>query len=182
MNVLFIKGSARDDGITAKLCELAASAMPSAKISMMSPHKMDIQHCTGCGSCKRSGKCIIKDDMRKIYKAVEENDVIIISTPVYFSGPSSIIKQVIDRFQCVWVSGKGKPRNKTAALIAAGGDKSPIFSNTISITKAFAMTIGAEWAGELKVSGTDGMAELSDDIVKEACSFGSKIARKHSNA
>jgi multimeric flavodoxin WrbA len=107
---------------------------------------------------------------------------IVLAIPIYFSGPSSIIKQVIDRFQCVWLSGKGKRKGKTAALIAAGGDPVPIFQSTVSIAKAFAKTIGAEWAGELKISATDGMNDIPEHIVTEARGFASKILSKHSGA
>jgi multimeric flavodoxin WrbA len=114
--------------------------------------------------------------MHKIYDAVEKNDIIILATPIYFSGPSSILKQVIDRFQCVWTVSKGKKRGKTAALIAAGGSPSPVFANTISIAKAFAMTVGAEWSGELTISGTDGIKEIPEEMFREAYSFGSRTA------
>ncbi|MDR0198830.1 MAG: flavodoxin family protein [Methanomassiliicoccaceae archaeon] len=182
MNVLFITGSAREGGITAKLCDIVASAMPGADITFVRPHEMDIRHCSGCGSCAASGKCTIGDDMHRIYQMVAASDIVILATPIYFSGPSSIMKQVIDRFQCVWATGKGKRKDRTAALIAAGGDAAPIFSNAVSIAKAFAVTIGARWAGELKASGTDGMKEIPEDLAREARSFGSDIASKHPGA
>jgi len=182
MNVLFITGSARDNGITAKLCSIVASAMPDANIFFARPHRMDIEHCTGCGSCAASGKCVMNDDMNEIYKAAEKADIIVLATPIYFSGPSSMMKQVIDRFQCIWNAGKGRTKSKTAALIAAGGDPVPIFQNTVSIAKAFAATVGAEWAGELRVSDTDGMKEIPEHIAAEARRFASAIVSKHSGA
>jgi len=183
MNVLFITGSARSNGITAKLCDIAASAMPGADVTVIRAHESDIKHCTGCGSCAASGKCVIKDDMGKIYRAADNADVIVLATPIYFSGPSSIMKQVIDRFQCVWSAGKGKKKKgKNVALIAAGGDPVPVFQNTISIAKAFASTVGAEWAGELKVSDTDGMKEIPENVIREAQRFGSDIVKKYSGA
>jgi len=183
MNVLFITGSARSNGITAKLCDVVADAMHDANVTVIRPHESDIKHCTGCGSCAASGKCVIKDDMGKIYRAADNADVIVLATPIYFSGPSSIMKQVIDRFQCVWAAGKGKKRiGKSVALIAAGGDPVPVFQNTVSIAKAFASTVGAEWVGELKVSGTDGMKEIPENMIKEARRFGSDILKKHSGA
>jgi multimeric flavodoxin WrbA len=182
MNVLFITGSARENGITERMCNMVASAMPGAEITFMRPHKMDIRHCTGCGSCSVSGKCATDDDMHHIYRTAGDADVIIIATPIYFSGPSSIMKQVIDRFQCLWAAGKGNGKKRTAALIAAGGDAVPVFSNAISIAKAFAATVGAKWAGELTIGGTDGMTEIPDKTVAEARRFASGILSKHSDA
>jgi multimeric flavodoxin WrbA len=153
--------------------------MADADITFIRPHEMNIEHCRGCGSCSSSGKCVIRDDMHRIYDCVEKNEIIILATPIYFSGPSSIMKQVIDRFQCVWAASKGKKKGKAVALIAAGGSPSPVFINTISIAKAFAMTVGAEWSGELIIGGTDGLEEIPEEMFREAYSFGSRIAASH---
>ena len=181
MNALFIIGSARKDGITAKLCDIVGSAIydpTDMELTFVRPYDLDIRHCSGCGSCSRSGECVINDDMELLYRLVEENDIIVLAVPVYFSGPSSVIKQMIDRFQCVWAAGV-KKKNKIVALIVAGGNDSPVFSNTISIIKAFAATIGAEWAGELTVSGTDIIEDISDDLEKKTSNFGTGILSAH---
>ena len=178
MNVLFITGSARKNGITSKLCDIVGSsisdAAPDTKLTFIRPYGLKIEHCCGCGSCSQSGKCSVDDDMCCVYRAVEENDMIVLAVPIYFSGPSSVIKQVIDRFQCVWAAGS-RMRNKAVALIVAGGHDSPVFSNTISITKAFAITIGATWIGELTVSGTDLINEIPDDLAMKTRNFGTEI-------
>jgi len=175
MNVLFIIGSARRDGITTKLCDIASSAMKGADVSFVYPIDMKIAHCTGCNLCSQSGKCVIDDDMNTIYKKVESSDAVILATPIHFSGPSSIIKQVMDRFQCIWLTDNGKAKNKVAGLIVAGGSRSPIFSNVSSISKAFAATIGAEWVCELRVGDTDNMEDIPNDLIIEAEEFGKKI-------
>jgi len=175
MNVLFIIGSAKKDGITAKLCDLASLSMKNENVSFLYPIDMDISHCTGCNSCSTSGKCVIDDDMDAIYKAVDDSDAVILATPVHFSGPSSILKQVIDRFQCIWLTDKGKAKDKVAGLIVNGGSPSPIFSNTVSIAKAFANTVGAEWIAELKVGDTDNITDVPEELTAEAREFGERI-------
>jgi len=176
MRVLFITGSARSGSITTQLCNIVASAMPDATVTIIRPHEMRIEHCKGCGSCTSSGKCAICDDMQMIYDAVENNDIIILATPIYFSGPSSILKQTVDRFQSVWVRNKENKKDKIASLIAAGGQPSPVFSNTISIAKAFAVTVRAEWIDGITVRDTDGMNVIPENIVKEAQDLGSRIS------
>ena len=178
MNVLFIAGSAREGSLTAKLCRIAASAMHDSHIEYIMPHEMHIGHCTGCGKCSAANNCVIEDDMHKIYSAVERNDVIILATPVYFSGPSSVIKQVIDRFQCFWVKREGK-KKRYAALITAGGGDAPVFSGVLSSAKAFAAAAGAEWIGELMVCGTDGITSVPEDLSERAHDFGSMIAAEY---
>jgi len=177
MKVLFITGSGRTESVTTKLCEMTASAMPGAETTIIRPHMMRVAHCTGCGECS-SGECVADDDMHRIYSEVERSDIIILATPVYFSGPSSIMKQVIDRFQCVWSKGVGD-RDKAVALIAAGGHSAPVFSNTISIAKAFAATIGARWAGELTLCGTD-YTGSANDLAERTKAFASEVIGAYS--
>ena len=175
MNVLFIIGSAKKDGITSKLCDIVSSAMKGVNVSFLYPIDMDIAHCTGCNLCSESGKCVIDDDMGTIYKTVRDSDAVILATPIHFSGPSSILKQVIDRYQCVWLTDRGKVKDKVAGLIVNGGSQSPIFSNTVSIAKAFAATIGAEWVSELKVGDTDNIKDAEKELSAEAQEFGECI-------
>ncbi|MCL2786596.1 MAG: flavodoxin family protein [Methanomassiliicoccaceae archaeon] len=179
MKVLFITGSGRKDSVTTKLCEIAAGGMPDAEVTLIRPHEMHIEHCNGCGLCSSTGKCRIHDDMHKIYDAVESNDVIVLATPVYFSGPSSLMKQTIDRFQCVWVKGMSK-KFRLVALIVAGGQERPIFTHTISVAKAFTVTIGAAWAGELTVSATDDMTDIPDDLRERTLAFAAGLVSAHS--
>jgi len=178
MKVLFITGSGRNDSVTTRLCEIAADEIRDSEIRIIRPNEMHIEHCTGCGQCSSTGRCMIHDDMHVIYDAVEANDTIVLATPVYFSGPSSMMKQVIDRFQCVWVKFSMKKQERVVALIVAGGQKEPVFTHTISIAKAFTATIGAEWGGELKVSDTDDMTDIPEGLVKETRKFAKDILKK----
>ncbi|MTI83870.1 MAG: flavodoxin family protein [Firmicutes bacterium] len=43
-----------------------------------------IQDCTGCEGCKDTFKCVIDDDMQKIYPLLLEADGIILGSPTYF--------------------------------------------------------------------------------------------------
>ena len=117
------------------------------------PIDMNIGHCSGCGNCSAEGKCIISDDMDIIYSTFGETDLLVLAAPIHFSGPSSVIKAVIDRFQPVWFR-KGEHPAFAAALLSGGG-RSPNFSNTLSIFKAFSVTAGMKWLGHLGIADTD---------------------------
>lgn len=179
MNVLFITGSGRKDSITTRLSEIASSALPGAEISFIRPYGMHLEHCNGCGYCSSAGRCRIDDDMSIIYNAAERSDIVILATPVYFSGPSSMMKLIIDRFQCVWVNKSVKRKHRTAALITAGGQCEPVFSNTVSIAKAFAATVGAAWGGALTVRDTDGIGEIPEELCCGTVRFVQDLVRTH---
>lgn len=155
MRALIIVGSARIEGNTARLCEAVANALTSDDVDVITVHpsKMDISHCTNCGGCDDSEKCVIDDDMSIIYEMIEECDIIILGTPVHFSGVSSIMKQVVDRLQCFWVHPPSK--GKTMAAVVCGGSPDPCFRNVLSVCRSLSNSLGAEWGGEILVGNAD---------------------------
>ena len=40
--------------------------------------------------------------MQQIYAELEQADVIVLASPVQFSGPPAAVKAMIDRCQCLW--------------------------------------------------------------------------------
>ena len=177
MKALILCGGKRG-GFTSVMCEMFSSGLISENIesSVMHPLEMNIGHCDGCGKCS-DGKCVIDDDMDIIYKAFGESDLLVLSSPIRFSGPSSIIKTVMDRFQVCWYN-EGKRPSYFAALLN-GGMERPRFENVISSFKAFSITIDMEWLGELTISKTDSLD--IDDVRNPSTAFGKDIAAKIRN-
>ena len=58
-----------------------------------------IAECNGCHACwKGDHVCSKHDDMAMIYSRIADSDVIVFGTPVYWYGPTAIMKCVVDRF------------------------------------------------------------------------------------
>jgi NAD(P)H-dependent FMN reductase len=59
----------------------------------------DIRPCRSCGSCglRTPGRCVQKDDMPSILRAMAEHKLFVYITPVRFGGYSSQLKKAIDR-------------------------------------------------------------------------------------
>ncbi|MCQ2053255.1 MAG: flavodoxin family protein [archaeon] len=168
MKVTILVGSARKEGNTDVQCQYIAGALTEKEldVNLIYPSTLKIRHCNNCNKCMIDGHCYMNDDMRIIYGAFDESDLFILATPVYFSGPSSIIKQVIDRFQCKWTSINNSEKRRCIALLCSGGSKNTNFENVVSIAKAFAFGTHSEWAGEYLISNTD-----IDDLSKYAKSL-----------
>ena len=61
-------------------------------------NNLNIKPCQGCLACKKGDKrCIINDDMQKIYSAIENADAIILGSPVYMGQMSAQAKIFTDR-------------------------------------------------------------------------------------
>ncbi len=155
MKALIVCGSGNPEGFTEAMCQGAERALRSEgwEVCTVRPYGMDIRHCSGCSGCRGSGRCVVRDDMDTVYGLFGESDLLILATPVHFSGPSSILKAVVDRFNPCWY-GKGDHPRACAALMCGGGEN-PVFGNTVSMMKALSATAGMEWAGELCLGGTD---------------------------
>ena len=67
-------------------------------------YKMDIDYCTACGACEKTGYCRIKDDMTPIYEEFNKSIGTITVSPMYFSSVSTKVKTVVDRTQAFFAS------------------------------------------------------------------------------
>lgn len=151
---LVLCGSARMNGVTDSMCRAAARELEARGFrSVVINVTDDIGHCRNCGLCM-DGQCAIDDDMSQIYTAFSEADLLVLATPIHFSGPSSLIKTAIDRFQPYWFD-RNAPHPSMVLGLMCGGSDSPEFRPTASIFRAFSAMLGMRWLGHLEVSGTD---------------------------
>ena len=172
MRVSIICGSADEEGVTMRMCISAMELFRSKghSVELFLPSEMSIAHCKDCGSCEHDG-CIINDDMSEIYDSFSQADLLILSTPIHFSGPSSILKTVMDRFQPFWGNAElGHP--DYCISLMCGGSKQPNFEYTERIIKAFCITTCMEYRGSLQISDTDSGI---DDVKERVENFLSAI-------
>ena len=101
MRVLVIHASPKgESGHTAVLTRAFLSGFPQGtEIETLELRRLNIRPCLGCLGCwtKTPGKCVQKDDMEKIYAAIERADVIVESFPLYFYGLPGTLKTMTDR-------------------------------------------------------------------------------------
>lgn len=167
MRTTIICGSADEGGVTMRMCSSAEETLRSKghSVELFMPSEMSIAHCRDCGSCEHDG-CIIHDDMSEIYDSFSQSDLLILATPIHFSGPSSIIKTVMDRFQPYW-GNKGLNHPDMCISLLCGGSKNPNFEITERIIKAFCITTGIEYRGSLQIPDTDsGVDDVKDRVVR----------------
>ncbi len=129
MKVCVLFGSPHPEGHTTHLLNDYLSGFPEAEIRRFDAYDTPVHPCVGCGGCKQDGRCVYRD-MDDLYRAVEESDLLIVATPVYYLSMPAPLKAVIDRFQPYFerrfTLGQQppiqKPR-KAAFLLCYGSDK-----------------------------------------------------------
>jgi multimeric flavodoxin WrbA len=125
--IIAILVSPRPGGNTDTLaeCVLEGAREVGCETESFALRMMKIHPCTGCGYCWKNGKpCIFPDDGALLYDAMAAADVFLFATPVYWYGPTAIMKAFIDRL-VVFNRPEGRPivRGKSALLVSAWEEK-----------------------------------------------------------
>jgi multimeric flavodoxin WrbA len=98
--VLGIMGSPRKSGNThvlvSGILEGAKDAGAATEIVLLGG--LNIGECDGCHICWEGKPCKHKDDMNGLFPVITQSDVIILGTPVYWYGPTALMKAFLDRF------------------------------------------------------------------------------------
>lgn len=100
-NILGVIGSPRKNGNTDVLVSriLEGARKNGANTEAIFLVDLKISECDGCHACwKGKHVCSKADDMREVYPKIIEADAIVFGTPVYWFGPTAMMKCFIDRF------------------------------------------------------------------------------------
>jgi len=98
--ILGVVGSPRKKGNTDVLVSriLAGAKSEGAKTDHLYLKNKVINPCNGCHTCWKGKDCNKKDDMNRFYPKIIQSDILILGTPVYWYGPTAMMKGFIDRF------------------------------------------------------------------------------------
>ena len=104
MDILAIYGSPRKRGSTDTLLDAFVSGARERRVSVqrLYPRDMNIRWCLGSRQCEKRGRCVLADDMQKIYPLFESAKAIVLASPIFFYTVTSCVKPVIDRAQALW--------------------------------------------------------------------------------
>ncbi len=122
MNILILNGSPRKKGNTNILTEHLIKHLPETiNTETVYLYDYEIRPCTDCRACKKGDMvCVLKDSMQKLYTKIEQSDVIVVGTPIYWFGPTAKTKLLLDRFRPFY--GNKRLSGKKMALLLPAGD------------------------------------------------------------
>lgn len=121
MKILVLNGSPRSAGNTSAMVEAFTEGAMEAghTVTVIQVGTKKIAGCMGCEYChtKENGVCIQKDDMSEVYAELEEAEMLVLASPVYYFTFSGQLQCVIHRTYAI-----GVPKKlKMAALILSSG-------------------------------------------------------------
>jgi len=123
MHIVILNGSPRPKGNTAAMVAAYREGAESAghTVTVFDVCRMKIAGCLACEYChtKAPRTCVQNDDMHKIYPVLDQTDMIVLASPVYYHGLSGQLACAIHR-----IYAPGYPRRlKKAALLLSSGSK-----------------------------------------------------------
>lgn len=131
VKIVAVIGSPRGGGNTDALVRAAAEKAQKlgADITYIELRKLKYRGCIACEKCSKSMKCVLKDDLKDLYKTIEEAQGLILGSPTYYYSVTSIMKAFLERLYPYQVY-SSKDRHKWEGAMAKGV---PRFAVAISV-------------------------------------------------
>ena len=127
MNTLIFDGSPHKNGDIAALIQAFCRQL-GGETERIRAYEMQgkVSACVDCRACWKQSGCAIQDGMQEIYEKIEKADVIVIASPVYYSGLTGPLMSMMSRLQCAYANSRfvGKKlfvKEKMGAVLLAGG-------------------------------------------------------------
>ena len=118
MKVLLLNGSPHEQGCTqTALCEVEKGLHENGiETEWMYLGKKAISGCIACGNCKKTGKCMIEDQVNLLLAKLSEIDGIVIGSPVYYASAAGQLTAFLDR---AFFAGGQQFANKLGAAVVS---------------------------------------------------------------
>lgn len=146
MNVEIFIGSPRKNGNTSLMSLFLNKNLVEKGISSNITYLTEIKlnPCIDCRRCKKNDLvCMVKDDGNKMYNLLDNADVIVFGTPIYWFGPTAQMKALLDRLRPYYVN--RKLEGKKAAIILPAASGMPDCDLTIRMFKRIFKALGIEF-------------------------------------
>lgn len=119
--VFIVSSTLRKNGNSEILAEAFAKGAREAgnEVVKIDLREKELKFCTGCMYCADGKKCVLDDFVNGIYDEVQNSDVLVFATPVYYYSVSGQLKTFLDRLNPLYAR---KNRFKKVYLLASSAD------------------------------------------------------------
>lgn len=185
--ILGIVGSPRKKGNTHILVStiLEGAKNAGAITELLFLNDLNIRECDGCHVCWKGKQCIKKDDMNTIYPKIIQSDTVVFGTPVYWYGPTALMKCFIDRFvyfNCP--ENRAKIRGKSAVVAVPFEDEN--LDTASLLVKFFEKSLRyleMNFIGKILVPGVSKRGDIlkKPEILEKGYKLGKRLATTKTN-
>lgn len=124
MKIIILNGSPHSNGNTTAMIDAFVDGVKENGhiLNIINVCQKRIAGCLACEYCHKEGKgtCIQKDDMQEIYPLLNEAEMIILASPIYYHSFSGQLQCAINR---IYALDKPKHLKKAALFLSSGSDE-----------------------------------------------------------
>lgn len=175
MRILVLNGSPRTEGNTKKMIDAFKEGAKSKghQIDVIDVCRKQIRGCMACEHChtKEKGVCVQKDDMQEVYELLNQAEMLVLASPIYYHGISGQLKCAIDRFYAAAYPSR-PPRLKKVAMFLSSGDAAMYDGAMFSFEGDFVGYLGLENMGVFTAYGKENGSAAK---LRELREFGSSL-------
>lgn len=175
MRILVLNGSPRPKGNTKKMIDAFKEGAKSRghQIDVIDVCRKQIRGCMACEHChtKEKGVCVQKDDMQEVYELLNQAEMLVLASPIYYHGISGQLKCAIDRFYAAAYPSR-PPRLKKVAMFLSSGDAAMYDGAVFSFEGDFVGYLGLENMGVFTAYGKENGSSAK---LREVREFGASL-------
>lgn len=179
-NILILTGSGRENGNSDRLAEAFAGGAREAghAVNVFHAGREPMRACMHCESCWSNGKpCVMEDSFDRLYPSLEEAEVLVFCSPLYWYNFSGHIKCAMDRMYPYSKKDRLRSMKVHEAMLLMCG-QSHFLRSFAGPAEAYRQMLGYKrWKdrGRLFVTGVDDFGEIvSNKALRTAEEMGRK--------
>ena len=182
MSIIGIVGSPRANGNSETILDavLSGAKANGKEVKKYNLNKMNIKGCQACMGCKKSGKCVQKDDLKALLEDMSNAEAVVLSTPLYFSQPTAQFRLFWDRCYSFMAPdfspfiGAGK---KLVTIVTCGSQEDVAMKTADTIEGMFAAMFKMVPSGKLVMAngGPTTVAKENKELMNKAEATGKAL-------
>jgi multimeric flavodoxin WrbA len=177
MKILALIGSPRKGSNTDTVADriLAGARKSGHTAEKLYLYDYEIAPCIDCRRCKQPPNvCVLHDDMPVIYPKIDEADVIVFGTPLYWYGPTAKMKLLIDRLRPYIAS--RKLEGKKGLLVTPSEEGEGACQCLVEMFRKSFCYVGMEFLGAVLPKAYErGDIKKNQEELRKAYDFGSSL-------
>lgn len=175
MEITILNGSPRLGGNTEIMVDAFAKGAQESghHVTKINLAGRRVTGCLGCEYCfSHQGACVQKDDMAEILTVLDQADLVVFASPIYWFDITGQLKCVIDRMYAR--GGVGFHFHKTALLLDSASDG--VYQAAVAQYKAMCAYLKWEDQGILTISGMEEKGSMkASPRLREAYALGKSV-------
>ncbi len=179
--ILMIVGSPRKKGNTQRLAEAfqQGAQEAGAQVQLVNLAETPVKGCLDCGGCNKTGRCVQRDGMEAIYEGIQDCDLLVLGTPIFFFTVSAQLKAALDRLHSYAIAIQYKFPKKECVLLAVSGDPEvEHMQQVVTYYRTLTGRLGWTDRGMILATGAKARGAIEGNIaLEQAVELGRKVAQ-----